>query len=231
MSKRKKLFLVVLIVVVVLMAVVFYWQRSNVRAIWRWITQDSETIASNYEKSKTEHHEAISEQFQGAITVKPPSAEQSGALLNGTLSPEEVKEALGLVAVMPEEPDGLQTASGQPTYSLDELVNQCVAELYACKVDVMAELGVLKQSFLEQWKALEPAQRTKAKKMDLITSGLKKCYEKEVQVDSEVETILSKYREKINQMKADASVLDTLWQYYCQEKEDEKAYYLDKYVN
>lgn len=237
MKKRKKILRSILLILLLILAAVLFWQRSNVRAVWRWLTQDSETIAENYEKSKAEHHEAIVEEFQGAITVKPPSAEQSGDLLDGKVSPEEVKEALGLVAVTPEEPEGPQTAvtqnvtPAQPAYSLDELVNQCVAELYSCKVDVMAELGVLKQAALDEWIALQPSQRTKAKKMDIITAGLQKCYEKEVQVDSEVEAILDKYREKINQIKADASVLDTLWEYYCQEKEDEKAYYLDKYVN
>lgn len=237
MKKRKKIVYCILLLLLALLAVLLYWQRSNVRAVWKWLAQDSETIAANYENSKLEHHEALVDEFQEAITVKPPSAAQSGDLLDGKVTPEEIKEALGLIAVNPEDPEGPQTAvdqtpaASQPTYTLDELVNQCVSELYGCKVDVMAELGVLKQSALEEWKALNPSQRTKAKKMDIITAGLEKCYEKEVQVDSEVEAILDKYREKINQIQADASVLDTLWEYYCQEKEDEKAYYLDKYVN
>ncbi len=237
MKKRNRIILCVFLAFAALLAALLFWQRSNVRAIWKWLTQDSETIAENYEKSKTEHHDAIVEEFQGAITVKPPSAAQSGDLLDGKVTPEEVKEALGLIAVNPDAPDGPQTAvsqgspSNQPTVSLEELVNHCVSELYSCKVDVMAELGVLKQAALDEWKALEPKQRTKAKKMDIITDGLQKCYDKEVVVDREVEAILDKYREKINQIQADTSVLDTLWEFYCQEKEDEKAYYLDKYVN
>lgn len=234
MKKRNQIILYILLLLVALIAALLFWQRSNVRAIWKWLTLDSETIAENYEKSKTEHHDAIVEEFQGAITVKPPSAAQSGALLDGKLTPEEVKEALGLIAVNPETPDGPQTAVNQApasTYSLDELVNQCVSELYSCKVDVMADLGVMKQAALDEWIALDPKQRTKAKRMDIITAGLQKCYDKEVVVDREVEAILEEYRDKINQIQADASVLDTLWEYYCQEKEDEKAYYLDKYVN
>lgn len=234
MKKRKQIILCILLLLIALLAVFLFWQRSNVRAVWKWLTLDSETIAENYENHKSEHHDAIVDEFQGAITVKPPSAAQSGALLDGKVSPEEVKEALGLIAVHPDAPDGPQTAANQapaPTYSLDELVNQCISELYSCKVDVMAELGVLKQSALDEWIALEPKQRTKAKRMDIVTAGLQKCYDKEVVVDREVEAILDKYREKINQIQADTSVLDTLWEYYCQEKEDEKAYYLDKYVN
>lgn len=194
------------------------WQYDNLQALWLYVTMDEETVSRQVEQVRGQHHEALEQQH--AVTVKPPSLEQSNDLLDGKVTPEEVKESLGIT-----------TTQAQPAgKSAEDLVNECVAELYALKVDVMAELGTMKQELLDEWKALPAAKRTREKKLELGYAGLDECYDFAVEVDRQVKAILDKYRPLLEEMGADTGVLDTLWEYYCEEKASEKAYYLNKYL-
>ena len=112
----------------------------------------------------------------------------------------------------------------------EDLINDCVAELYACKVDLMATLGGMKQNLLDQWKALPKHERTSAKRTELGMAALEICYEMEVTTDEQVEAILDKYRPLVKEAGGDMSVFGTLWKYYSEEKASEKAYYMNKYL-
>ncbi len=219
MKRWKKILLGVLVALVVLIGGLCIWQWNNLRAVYAFMTQDSQTIAESLENQRAEHQQAIQEQVP--ITVAPPSTQQSDAILAGQTTPEQVKEELGITAQ-------LDTAGNEQ--SAEELVNSCVAELYACKVDIMAELGVMKQEAVAQWNALSDAERTDAKLREIGMAGLEDCYDLEVAVDNQVQEILARYRTQLTQIGADTKILDTLWKYYCDEKASEKAYYLDKYM-
>lgn len=238
MKKGVKVICVVLLVLVLAVGGLCIWQRDKVRALYIYMTTDAETIAADTEQIRAENHAALVERFSDAITVTPPTMEQSDALLDGTVTPEEVKESLGIsqtgqpadtVSPAAAQEQKMDPASQSPTP--EELVNQCTAELYACKVDVMAQLGVLKQAALDQWSALPQEQRTKTKKTEIIMDGLRQCYDLEAEVDSQVQEILDRYKTSLQEAGGDATVTDALWDAYCQEKETEMAYYLNKYLN
>ena len=113
----------------------------------------------------------------------------------------------------------------------EDIIAQCVAELYAYKADVMGYLGGLRQAAADEWNALEPALRTKAKKAQIASAGLQQCYSYEAQVDGHVQQILATYRAKMVNIGEDTAPIDILWNYYCDEKEAEKSYYFDKYLD
>ncbi len=240
MKKCIKIVCIILLALLLLLGGLCIWQRDKVRALYLYLTTDAESIAANTEQVRAQNHAALVDRFPDTITVTPPTIEQSEALLDGKVKPEEVKESLGIAqAEKPADaaepapaPEGQSSAAAQtPKPDPEELVNQCVAELYACKVDVMAQLGVLKQAALDQWSALSQEQRTKTKKTEIIMDGLRQCYDLEADVDAQVQEILDRYRTALQEAGGDATVTDTLWNAYCQEKETEMAYYLNKYMN
>lgn len=244
------------------------WQRENVKAMYTFLTNDSESISQTLQDKQQVQQETLQKDYN--ITVLAPSIDISNDLLDGKVSPEEVKQALGITqAAQPEQlvpeqnPQTVPVQPSQPTQSpvpqpaapqesvsalpeptvepelteeerkqkIEALVNQCVAELYACEVDLMAQLGQMKQAAVDEWVALKPKDRTAAKKQEIGFAGLEKCYKLEVVVDDQVDAILKGYEPLIQELGGDTAVLDELWRYYCDKKADQKAYYLDKYLD
>lgn len=245
MKRWKKILLGILAALALLLGALCVWQWNNIQAVYTFLTLDSQQIAGNLEAKREEHHQAI-EEAVGQIAVKAPTTAQSDAILSGQLSPEEVKEALGITQQLqkteePAEPaapqpsgtpdDSPAEAPEEPAWTEQDLINSCVAELYGCKIDIMAVLGDLKAEALAEWNALPEEERTNTKLKEIGFAGLNRCYELEETVNDQVREILGRYRERLRQIGAGTAILDTLWDYYEDEKAAEKAYYLDKYMN
>lgn len=262
MKRWKKVSISIVLVLAAVIAALAIWQRENLKAVYTFLTNDSETISNNLEDKRQELQKQLEEDFN--VTIVAPDIDQSNDLLDGKVTPEEVKGALGITQALEDAEKKETTALKQETASeeqkpeeeqttveapvqepqpeipektepdrqtqIDSLVNQCVAELYACEVDLMAHLGVMKQAAIAEWRALEKAERTYEKKLEIGMAGLEKCYDLEVEIDEQVEEILNRYRGPLEELQADMTVLDNLWVYYCNKKADQKAYYLDKYL-
>jgi len=214
-----KVLLIVLGVIVVLLVALYIWQGENIRALIKAWSSDSETLAAELEDLRTEHHEAIEEELGITLPVKPITAEQSQDLLSGKKTPEEVREEMGL-------PDQSEYSSTK-----EDIVSQCVAELYAYKADVMGYLGGLRQEAIYEWNSLSAKDKTKTKKSEIAMDGISKCYEYEAVVDGHVQEILDVYRGKLRAIGEDTGPIDILWNYYCDEKEAEKAFYFSQYLD
>ncbi|MDO4269929.1 MAG: hypothetical protein Q4C72_03295 [Eubacteriales bacterium] len=219
MKLWKKIVLLVLAVLALAAGSLTVWQWNNIQVVCLFLTQDSETIAQNLEQKREAHQKEI--QKIAPVTVAPPSVQQNNDLLSGIADPEQVKEELGIKEQMDK-------AGSEST--AEELINSCVAELYGCKVDIMAQLAVLKKAALDEWNGLPEEERTGAKKRSIGLAGLEACYDLEVAADNRAEQILDSYRVRLKEINADTSALDSLWKLYCEEKASEKAYYLDKYM-
>ena len=219
MKKWKKVLLIVLAVIVVLSAGLYIWQGENIRALYKALTMDTEKLAAELESLRNDHHKQIEDELGITLPVKPVSADQSKELLDGTKTPEQIKQEMGI---------GTSLAQAS---TKEDIVSQCVAELYAYKADVMGYLGGLKQSAMNQWNALSKKERTATKKSEIIMNGVSQCYEYEAVVDGRVQEILEIYRAKMKAIGEHTQPIDVLWNYYCDEKEAEKAYYFDQYLN
>ena len=129
----------------------------------------------------------------------------------------------------PETPKETETNPIVETPTAQSIIDECVQELYNRESSLMSQLGTMMQAAIDEWNALGDKQSSNAK-YDIATRGLRECYKLEGQVDAEVKAILNKCEKKLKIIKADTSIIDTLWQQYCNEKESTKAYYLDKYL-
>ena len=243
MKRWKKVLLLILLVVIGAVAALCVWQQDNIKALYTAFTKDETAILQDMEQNKKDLEGAL---VDHNITVLAPTVEQSQALIDGTARADEVKAEMGLTGGTTAEAEGTEEASSAPQSSqgasspsggvssqaqAEQLINNCVSELYACEVDLMARLGAMKQEAVNLWNSLSPEERKKKKKREIGMDGLDQCYVLEVEIDQTVESILSRYRTELEKLGADTSVLDTLWDYYCNEKNSQKAYYLNKYLN
>ena len=221
MKTWKKVVLIILALLVVALIGLYLWQGENIRALLKVLTTDSETIQQELVQVQDDHRKELEESAQITIHVPSVSTQQSEDLLNGKVTAGEVKEQMGYVSE-----ETVPTVSGK-----EDILNQCIAELYAYKADVMGYLGGLKQEAVSEWNALEKSQRTAAKKAEIAKRGIGKCYDYEVQVDGRVQEILAVYRQKMLDIGEDPTPIDLLWNQYCEEKAAEKSYYFDTYLN
>ena len=219
MKRWKKILLGILVALVLLIGGLCVWQWNNIQAVYTFLTSDSAEITKNLEQKREEHHQAIQEKIE--LSIVPPRTEHSDAILSGQATPEEIKEELGITEQL-KKAGNAQTA--------EELINSCVAELYACKIDTLEILAKLKQEAVDEWIALPEEKRTKTAKQEIGLAGLEKCYDLEVEVDAQVEDILVRYRTRLKEIGAGTAILKDLRDYYEDEKAAEKAYYMDKYL-
>ena len=222
--KTWKIILCLVIVVLLLgLAGVCIWQWDNLKAFFLYLNADADTIAEQRDQLYQDQMKDLEKEFGGEIPINLPSKEQIDALLNGEKDPEQVKQEMGI----PSDPSQTQG----PTVTKEDLVNQCVSELYDYKAEVMGTLGGIRSNMMAQWTSLPAEQRTSSKKMELGMAALRQCYAYEVAVDSNVQACLSKYRGKLAAIGESTAAMDTLWQQYCAQKEAEKAYYMGRYLN
>ena len=233
MKRWKKILLAVLAALILLLGGLCLWQWNNIQALYAFLTKDSAQIAQDLEQKREEHHQAIAG-IVGDLTVSAPTTEQSDAILSGAVSPEQVKEELGITAQLEKTEPAREPQEGEeepPAATAQELLRSCVAELYACKVDILGTLAQLKQEALAEWFALPAEEQTDTRLKEIGLAGLRKCYALEVEVDRQVDGILDRYRVQLEAIGGDTSVLKELRAYYEDEKTAEKAYYMDKYLN
>lgn len=215
--KRTGKILCLLLALLLLAAIALaWWQRDNLKALYQAKTEDAETILH---ESQVQIETRQKELEQYNVILKAPTQEEKDELLSGgSIKTPEQKEPI---------PEIIPTV-GQPT--AQSVLERCVQELYDCEIDLMTRLGTMKQAAIDDWNALPVSQRTKTKKLEIGYRGLDACYKLEVEIDTQVQEILAKYRTELESIHADTVPLDTLWEYYCEEKASTKAYYLNKYL-
>ncbi len=246
MKKWIKVLIGIVLVLVIIIAGLAIWQWGNIKAMYTAATQDAQTISEQIEQAAQVQQSSLEEY---GITLKALDTGQTEALLDGTASAEQVKEELGISQEVIEQAkaETSQTTSKKNTEKpkkkskaeleaenkakISDLINKCTAELYACEVDLMAQLGVMKKEALAPWLAVPEEDRRKEVLIQIGFRGLERCYDLEVKADKQVKEILARYRTSLQELGADTGILDEMWKFYCQKKANQKAYYLNKYLN
>ena len=243
MKKSKYILAAVPAVVLLTLAGLAVCRKDHLKPLYNLPTNDSQSISQGIEEKPQAQTEKSEQDFN--IAVQAPTADQNSDLLDGKTTPEEVKEALGLTqlpeAATTQEGTSPANPAEQPPIpesppltaeaQAEKLVNQCVAELYAYEVDLMAEMGEMKKTALLDWNSRSPSERTKSATIEFGFMWLTEVYKVEARADRNVTDILDRYRAQLEELQVDTSVLDDMWKYYCDKKSNTKAYYLNKYLN
>ena len=266
MKRWKKAALCLILCLTATTAALAIWQKENLKALYTSVTKDAATLEQEMADKQQEQQNKLEEQYQ--VTVKPPSAQHNNDLINGVVTPEDVKGELGITEKLegddpagtgkpvqpeekpvqpkpeekpeqpkPEEPKP-EDSPAQPEMTeeeriakINDLVDRCTAELYACEVDLMAQMGEMKKVALQDWNSRTPDGRTKDKMIEFGFAWLDEVYDVEIEADRTVKGILEIYKTSMEELDADTSVLDDMWLYYCNEKISMKAYYMNKYLD
>ena len=158
---------------------------------------------------------------------EPPTANPSEPPVKKQESP-----APELPVEQPPKPEDPKPLTEEERKSqIEHLLNQCVTELYAYEVDLMAEMSEIKRVARKDWRARPYYEKTRDKKIEFGFMWLEEVYVIEARADLTVQEILSRYRSSLEELDADTSPLDDMWKYYCDKKSNTKAYYLNKYLN
>lgn len=227
-----------LLIALAVAAILFaFWQRDNLRVLFSARTSSAEEIIVRAQKTKERQKSILRENY---VYVLPPSMDQIDSLLEGKATAEEIKSELGVdgqTAPDTQQPDAQQpdgeTAAPEAQSRSPEaqsLIDACARELYAYEVDLMAELGELKQRAVDEYKALPAEERTQENKAKIGYRYLGVCYDLEVEADRNVKAVLNRLRSELEALDADSGIVDTLWSNYREEKSSAKEYYLNKYL-
>ena len=219
-------------------------QRENLKLLYSAKTSSTEEIVVKAETSKQEQQKVLKDK---GVDVAPPSLEQLDGLLDGKTSADDVKQSLGLTdsprstdpteqkpqedGTKPEEKTSEQTETAeQRAKKAQEYIDQCVKALYAYEVDLMSDLGALKQQAIDEYMALPAEKHTKESRVSIGLKYLNICYDMEVVADGKVQGLLKQLRSDLTAIGAETDIADTLWLHYCEEKSTAKEYYLSKYL-
>lgn len=209
---------VLLLAVFAFVAYILIWQWDNLQVLGAALTQPKETIVREMEQQHAEEASFMKEQ---EISVQIPTIEQDKGLMEGTVSPQELKEALGL-----------RVSENAPSESTSEaILEACVRQLYSYRVDLFAQLGELERRWKTAWYALPVEDQDKAHRNDFFLDALDECYDMEVDADNRVLSLLDDCRAKLSGIGADPKLADQLWDSYCDDKRAAKTYYLKEYID
>lgn len=222
-----------LIVLLIAISVLLFRQWENIKTIYNAKTDSTEQIVRRAEESK-ERQRAVLEENQ--VWVVPPSLDQLDKLLDGKTTADELKTELGLdvppedVTVSPSETPPEQLAEEVLKAKAQQLIDGSTKELYAYEVDLMGQLGALKQEAIDEYRKLPEEAQTQDSKMRIGYKFLDRCKALEAESDGKVKEILNRLRVDLKALGADTGIADTLWEHYCEEKTTTKEYYLSKYL-
>lgn len=247
MKRKKRIWLWILLIVLAAAAAAVIWQWKNIRTVHAVLTTDTQTAAENL-SAQTEKEQALLDQYK--VAVPPLTAKQREDLIEGRASAEEIKQALGLPAGesaapgqapsaadgQPLSPGSEQAAPADTTQTPEEpvdaqtLLDECVRSLYAMQADLLEQLGAIRQAALDEWVALDPDERTSARKVSIVSDILDQCDGLEKQADVGVRALLDSYRAQFEALDEPTEVFDELWDYYGEEKHASKLYFLSQYT-
>ena len=241
MRRKKRIWLYVLLFLLAVIAAVVIWKWQTIRMVHTVMTADKETIVQELE-TQSEKERDLLERYDIAVT--PPTVQQRDDLIQGKLSGEELKQQLGLTPASatpaqaapetskPDEPQQPEPAEDpdDPEAKANVIVEECVRSLYALQVDMISQLGAYRQAALDAWAALEPSERTAARKMDIVVEGMNRCEALESSSDAAVLDLLDSCRGELAALGASTDVIDELWESYSAEKQATKSYFLSQYT-
>ena len=106
MKTWKKTLCLVGAVLLLALAGVIIWQMDNIQPLILYLQADSDEIAEKKEQTYQDHREELEGELGSSVDVSLPSKEQSDALMEGTKSPEEIKQELGVSGGLNQPADG-----------------------------------------------------------------------------------------------------------------------------
>ena len=225
MKKWKKVLLVVLIVFIASVGAVAVWQRNNLTAIIKTMTNTDEEIAQQLNETKQKLEGDLKEKYPSIVSDF--SAEDEKKIMKGEMSVDDAVEKLN----REYQNNRLQfdiKSSGNPEIDekADEIIGDKVIELYSLKAYYLGQLGQLEATVKKEYSALPESKRNLIGKKELVSRHIGTANGLLSQCDSRVSALLGELQGELKKIGADTSIIKTIKDAYENEKALKKAYYL-----
>ncbi len=230
-GRARKIVLGVIALVVLVSGALAWRFRNEIKALGVSRQYSSKEL----EDKLLENDQKITDAASGTpeLQVRAPTAEESQALRDGTLSDSELKDRLtGTKDSVPASATGGESektdTSGAAKNDYAEKLSQLVAEVYVLREQYTAALGSMEASAKADYKALPESKRTAAGLASLVSDYLGKADKLEKQCDQQMHAIIAEMERLIAENNGDTSLPDTVFDTYVNEKSLKRAWYLSR---
>lgn len=235
-----KKILIVLLILLAILAGLAFWQRDNLQAL-----RDAARYSPEELEEQMENNQQLIQDTMDAnpdISVRPMTEEERQALLDGTLSREELlKNLLGPLGETaeietpagpsnettsdPAEPEKPQKPENS---GYEKELSAIIAEVYVLQAEYTGALEGMFASAKAEYLALPAEQRTQANKASIASKYLSKASALEGQCDAKMNGIVSSMTSLIQANGGDMSLVDTVVYTYANEKSLKKSWYMSQ---
>ncbi len=244
MKNRNKNVLWILGILALVLALTALWQRNNIKALFYGLRMSSDSLEQQMHDSRKVMDEAM-EEFH--IEPHTFSDEEIAALTDGTLSIETAAELLlgepeqqepvpdapaqeQAQAPAVEKPAGApapqQPAVQSAAPSVDDQIQQCIAQMYVLQATYEGKLDALVQSVIDEYSS---GELTQERKQQAIAGRISEALALESECDAQVDEVLTKLRSLLADAGRDDALVVQIEQTYQEQKSLKKAQYLKQY--
>ncbi len=235
MTKRKKIWLIVIVVVLVLVSVLSYWQRNNIKAVYKAFTLSGEELANEINKGKQLLEKEIKEQYPSVISDF--SAEEEEKIISGEWSMEDVDDILAQRKAEMEnalknegnsgtKPSGNSPSSNPNAEKIEAAISEKVLELYSLKAYYLGQLGQIEASVKKDYMLLPKEKQNLIGKKELVNQYIGVATGLLNQCDKQVFELLDSLEKQLKNLGGDTSIIGKIKSAYEDEKSLKKAYYI-----
>lgn len=236
-----KKILIVLLVLLAILAGLAFWQRDNLQAL----RDAAQYTPEELEEKLGENQQAMQDAVDAYpdIFVRPITEEERQALLDGTLTREELLDnLLGSLGGLTENGkvpggqngtnSGSSAAPSEPQKPADNAYQQelsgYVAEIYVLQAEYTGQLESMFAAAKAEYLALPEDQRTQSNKASIASKYLSMASGLEGQCDAKMDGIVSSMESLIRANNGDMSLVDTVVYTYANEKSLKKSWYMSQ---
>lgn len=253
-KKRKLIGLWIVLAMILAIGVFAFIQRANIRAAVRGLKYTPEQLQQEIEENRQHVQDVIN--GNGDITVRDLTDEEKEALVNGTMTRDEIIEQIikpgfnntaenggddhGQItdqSQLPEtnETDGKNETDSKETnntpdpdeqYRID--LSSLIAEVYVLQAEYNAELEGMMEEAKEEYYEKTGAERGKTALVKWASGYISRASALEKECDDRMDDIVSRINALLKEHGSDTAIVNEIVYAYANEKSLQKSWYLSE---
>lgn len=187
------------------------------------VETSDETAQTVSDEDKTSN----SEKSESVPSEKVPSSKKDNSANANNKSEANKNETKQNTAMSGDKKNTESTA----VPNNDERIAELIAKMYVYKSQYTGKISSVVSSMLSEYGSLPSEQRGYSAKVSVYNNYAGQIATMEAQCDAQVNAIVSEMRTLLKESGKDQSLADSLLSAYSAEKENTKAYYVNKYAH
>lgn len=236
MRKNKHwIVLLSLALVLIVLGVLAWHQRNNLRALAEAGKYNSDELQSQMELNRQELQNVI-DALEG-VTVREPTAEEKEALQSGSMTAEELADALTKPnpqrplqdpqTQLPDMSEAEPSQTEQPQSEYERQLSLLLAEAYVMREQYTTELDEMAQKAVAEYRN-GIRHKSNSEKLDWAGAYLTQAGELEQESDARMDDLVIRLRKLLKENGQPLDLLEQVVDAYASEKSLKKAYYISE---